>query len=175
MATGNIQIENARIGFRNFEGKEGRFNPVGNRNFCVFLDHDLAEVMAEDGWNIRLLPSRDEDEAPQPYMQVAVSFANFPPKIVLITNKDTEFQKKTVLSEKDVKLLDWADIQSVDLNIRPYNWSVSGKTGTKAYLKAMYVTIVEDQLELKYRDVPDSAFNATVGVVSDMPIEVVSE
>ena len=38
----NIVIENARIGFRNFSGKEGQFNPAGRRNFCVFIETPLV-------------------------------------------------------------------------------------------------------------------------------------
>ena len=155
MVKKNIVIENARIGFRNFSGKEGKFNPAGRRNFCVFLETDLAKELEEDGWNIRWLQPRDEAEEPQAYLQVAVSFDNIPPKIILVTKKS-----KTPLDETSVDILDWAEIDNVDLIIRPYNWDVNGKGGVKAYIKTMYVTIVEDEFESKYYDVPDSAANS---------------
>lgn len=153
----NIVIENGRIGFRNFSGKEGRFNPVGRRNFCVFLESDLAKILENDGWNVRWLEPRDPQEDKQPYLQVAVSFDNIPPKIVLVTSKG-----KTILDEESVNILDWAEIKVVDLIIRPYNWDVNGKAGVKAYIKSMYVTIAEDEFEQKYRNLPDSAAD-TVG------------
>jgi hypothetical protein len=59
---------------------------------------------------------------------------------------------RTNLGEAEVDLLDWADITNVDLIVRPYEWTVSGKSGIKAYLQAIYVTIEEDALELKYAD-----------------------
>jgi hypothetical protein len=159
----NIMIENAKIGFRNFSGAAGKFNTEGRRNFCVFLETETARNLQEDGWNIRWLEPRDGEDDPKPYLQVSVRFENelsrqkMNPKIVLISQHG-----KTVLNESTVNILDWAEIDTVDLIIRPYNWNVSGKEGVKGYLKSMYATIVEDELESKYYDVPDKATD-TIG------------
>lgn len=154
----NIVIENARIGFRNFAGEAGKFNASGNRNFCVFLDdEEMAKQLESDGWNIRWLKPRDEGDKEQGYLQVSVTYSNFPPKIVLINSKS-----KTTLDENNVNILDWAEIDNVDVIIRPYNWEVNGKSGVKAYVKSMYVTIVEDNFESKYYDIPDSASTSVI-------------
>jgi len=158
MIKSNIAIEGARIGFRNFSGKEGKYNVAGKRNFCVFLEADLAETLMEDGWNVRWLEPRDEDADRQAYLQVAVSYENIPPKILMITSHG-----KTVLDDESIGLLDWAEITEVDLIIRPYNWEVNGKQGVKAYVKSMYVTIAEDEFERKYYDTPDQASDAIGG------------
>lgn len=148
MVNKNIVIENARIGFRNFSGAEGKFNPKGRRNFCVFLDTELGEVLQDDGWNIRWLEPREEEDEKQAFLQVAVSYNNIPPKIVQITSRG-----QTILDEDMVGVLDWAEIENVDVIIRPYNWEVSGKKGVKAYVKSMYVTILEDEFAHKYNDI----------------------
>lgn len=154
----NIVIENARIGFRNFSGKEGKFNPAGRRNFCVFLPKEDADKLQEDGWNIRWLEPRDKDEERQGYLSVAVSYENIPPKILIVSSRG-----KTILNEETVGILDWAEIAEVDLILKPYNWTVSGNKGIKAYVKSMYVTIVEDEFELKYNNVPDSGGAESIG------------
>lgn len=152
-----LNIENARIGFRNFAGKEGRFNAKGIRNFCVFLDDDIANDLERDGWNIKWLNPRDDSDDRQAYLSVAVRFSNIPPKIYQITSRG-----KTQLDEEVVIVLDYAEIINVDLTINPSSWEVSGKKGIKAYLKSMYVTIAEDAFADKYKDVPDSAINSMI-------------
>ena len=114
----------------------------------------MAEVLQKDGWNVKWLKPRDEGDEEQGFLSVSVSFENMPPKIVLITSRG-----KTVLDEDNVNLLDWAEIKEVDLIIRPYNWVIqegtrNEKRGVKPYIKSMYVTLVEDEFEGKYYDLP---------------------
>lgn len=170
-----ITIESARIIFLNFEGKEGKYNRAGDRNFAVLLPEDLARSMEDDGWNVKYLRPRDDEDTPQPYIQVAVSFKGRPPRIVMITETT---KRRTILDEDTCDILDWADIAEVDLTIRPYRWEVNGNKGTKAYLKTIFAIIAEDYLELKYSDWDNQTRGLPQGQDSDIDYvdgEVVEE
>lgn len=162
---GTLLMENARIVLRNFAGKEGMYNREGDRNFCILLDDDVAEAMANDGWNVKFFKNRDTadpEEPRQPYLITSVSYKGRPPKIVMITSKG-----RTELTEDEIEILDWVDIDNVDLIVRPYEWRVGDKTGIKAYLKSLYVTINEDALELKYAHIDEAQLPSRSGRVDE--------
>lgn len=142
----DLIIENAKIIFRNFSGKQTEYNRAGNRNFCVILeDPEIAQQLAKDKWNVKILAGREEGEEARYYLPVQASYDNYPPKIVLVTQRN-----KTILDEESLSTLDFAEINNVDIIIRPYSWEANGRTGIKAYVKSMWVTIEEDYFEAKY-------------------------
>ena len=152
----DIKVEDGRIIFRNFQGKGNDYNKEGDRNFGVLLPDEIAKAAVADGWNVKYRPPR-EDGYEQPWISVKVKYGPYPPIINLITSRG-----KQKITEETVGQLDWAQIQSVDLIIRAYPYpsivdkkgNVIRQSGISAYLKSMYVTIREDDLELKYADIP---------------------
>src|SRR5215471_15932959 len=89
-----ITMEDIRLVFRNFAGKEGLYNAEGDRNFSVILPEEVAQQMEADGWPIkRLRPREDDEEGIQtPYIQVTVKYRGRngrevrPPHIVMLSS-----------------------------------------------------------------------------------------
>ena len=150
----NLTIRNAKIIFRNFSGKGSQFNPQGRRNFSVIIeDENLANDLINDGWNLKPLKKRDENDPQHWHLPVAVNYGAYPPTIILKSGKS-----KTYLEELTVQMLDWADIVNVDLTIRPRIYEIAGQTGIKAYLKTMGVVVEVDEIAAEYADVGDGTF-----------------
>jgi hypothetical protein len=144
MARNNLlHIEDARLFSIDFSNSRG-----WGKRFCVHLDPDMAADLEAEGWNIGHYENADGDILP--FLKVKVRFDNFPPQIIMITSRG-----KTSLDEETSMAIDYADIENVDLVISPYHWTVNKNSGITAYLKAMYVTIHEDEFDLKYADIPD--------------------
>jgi hypothetical protein len=146
-------IKDARIMWRNFGGRQERFNAKGSRNFTIFLRPEDSERLTEMGLNVKTLPPREEGEQPQDILKVKVNFdTGRPPRLVMVTHRG-----RTQLGPDEAQLLDFAQIQKVDLILSPYYWDVEGKEGIAVSVKSLFMTIVEDELEIEYGDIPEAS------------------
>ncbi len=143
--TKNLLVEDAKIIFRNFAGIERDFNSEGDRNFSVVLEPELAKRLIKEGWRVKQLKSREEDEEGDYHLKVIVNYKKGrPPRCVMITSRN-----RTELGADEVMIFDSADIKKVDLLINGW-WSDMAGGGYSGFLKSIFVTIEEDELELKY-------------------------
>lgn len=141
----SIMIEGAQLIFRNLTGLAKDFNSEGDRNFSVILEPALAKQMVEAGWRVKQLKPRDDDEPGDYHLKVKANYkTGRPPRVVLITSNN-----RTELGAEEVSLIDVADIKRADLIINGY-WSEMAGGGYTGYLKTLFVTINEDELEKKY-------------------------
>jgi len=143
---GVLEIENARIIYRNFAGVGSKFNREGDRNFAVIIpNQELADELIEAGWNVKIKPPREEYDEPFMFLPVKIKFNNRGPAAYVVSGDSV-----TRLSEETIDMLDEIDIASVDMDLRPYDWEVNGKTGRTAYLQAINVTQNIDRFGARY-------------------------
>ena len=112
---GILQINDARIIYRNFSGEGSKYNREGDRNFALVIPEEkIADALAKEGWNVKV-----NDRGPNVYLGSG--------------------RRKVKLDEGSISMLDNIDIACVNLDIRPYDWEVNDKTGRTAYLQGMEV------------------------------------
>ena len=153
----NVTLQNVSIIFRNFAGKVDQYNSQGARKFSVVLPPEVAVDMEKDGWNIKwpkVRPNSDDpdQDARDPHIAVEASYKIFSPQVTLITGR-----RRTNLMQTELDILDWADIINVDVVLQPSFYEMNGKSGVKAYLQKMFITIEEDVLDKKYADYDDGS------------------
>lgn len=138
-----------RGSFRNFSARESFGN---NRiTFCVELRDDdpnmfygdrplRIEDLTEDGWNVKVLQPRDEDEEPIYYIQVNVQYitrtgdpVKNPPRVVITDDKG-----KDELDQNSIAELDNDNIVDARMIIRPFEYK-PGKVSAK--LKTLFVKV----------------------------------
>lgn len=131
-----LQIDDARIVYRNFSGVGSKFNREGDRNFAVVInDQEVVDALLDQGWNVKIKPPRDEDDEPFMFLPVKVKFNDRGPNVYLKSGRNM-----VKLGEEEVSCLDDMDILGVDMDVRPFDWEVNGKTGRTAYLQSIRVT-----------------------------------
>lgn len=145
---GILQIDDARLIYKNFSGAGSKFNREGDRNFAVVIDdEECKDALVEAGWNVKIKPPRDEDDTPLMYLPVKIKFTDRGPNIYLKTGNAINR-----LDEQSIGCLDNIYILGVDLDIRPYDWEVNGKQGRTAYLQSIHVTQEVDRFAERYAD-----------------------
>lgn len=145
---GILQIDDARIIYRNFRGEGSKFNREGDRNFAVVIpNEEIADALVKEGWNVKVKPPRDEEDSPFIYLPIKMKFNDRGPQVYLKTGN-----RVNKLDEESVAILDDIDILSVDMDVRPYEWEVNGKTGRTAYLQSISVTQEIDRFAARFAE-----------------------
>ena len=145
---GILNIDEATIIYRNFAGRGDKFNREGDRNFALIIPtEELADRLINDGWNVKVKPPRDDQETPFMYLPVKIKFNDRGPNCYLVTAG-----RANRLDEESIGILDDVDILNVNLDIRPYDWEVNGKTGRTAYLQGIEVTQRVDRFAARYAE-----------------------
>ena len=145
---GILQIDDAKIMFRNFRGEGDKFNREGDRNFVLIIPtEEIADALSKEGWNVKIKDPREEGDTPFMYLPVKVKFNDRGPQVYLRTG-----DKVNRLDEESVAILDDVDILSVNMDIRPYDWEVNGKTGRTAYLQSIEVIQEVDRFAARYAE-----------------------
>lgn len=154
---GSFIIRNAAILYRsNFRGEKTEFNERGDKLVNIQIDQDLAEALDGDGWNVKwskprknATPDELEDFVSVPFLECKIGYKMHPPKITMIGSVSGV---RTLLGEDTVSVLDDLIPVNIDISIRPRNYDVNGKTGIKAYVKSLYFTFEEDELDVEYAE-----------------------
>ena len=151
---GILQIDDAKLIFKNFSGRGDKFNREGDRNFAVIIpDEEIAEALQNDtneygvGWNVKIKPPREDGDTPFMYLTVKVKFNDRGPAVYLKTGENMNR-----LSEDTISCLDNIDIETVDMDIRPYDDVINDKPFRAAYLQSICITQAVDRFAARYMD-----------------------
>lgn len=131
-----LQIDDARIVHRNFSGVGSMYNREGDKNFSVIIPtQEMADELMERGWNVKIKPPREDGDEPFMFLPIKIKYNGRGPTAYLQSGG-----RRVELDEESIGCLDDVDIVGVDMDVRPYDWEVNGKTGRTAYLQTIRVT-----------------------------------
>ena len=142
----NLIIEDAKVIFPNFSGREGRYNREGNRCFSVMVpDVNLAMQLKDDGWNIKERIINGEPTGEYYINGVNINYDYYiKPIITYISNgNELELTKEfmdTNIGSDIAAQLDGRGAERYDISIRPKPWDRSdGTVGIKGYVDEMRI------------------------------------
>lgn len=146
-----VLLKDVKLLFRNFSGRPGMYNSEGDRNFHILLDPATAKDLEKRKWRIKQLKAREEGEEGDYHLKVTLNYKKGrPPRVVLISSNG-----RTELGAEEIGLIDVADVEKADVFLNGWYSDMAGG-GYSAYLKTIFVTIREDELEKMYADLPEA-------------------
>lgn len=150
MAKKYIEFEDATIIYRNFEGREDKYNRAGNRHFSVILTEEQAIELSDMGCNVKRTKPRDPEEEGKPYVKILLGM--YDPEIYTVIRG-----RKKLLQPNQYAKLDRLEIEYADLEVSRSNkeWESNGKTGYSLYLETLVCKIRESRILSKYDDYDD--------------------
>lgn len=137
-----LQIDDARICYKNFKGERSMYNQNGDRKFSLIIpDEEIAEQLTNHtnelgaGWNVKIKAPKEPGEAPFRHLEVKLRYTDRSQPTIRLVSGD----KVTMLTEQTVGILDDMKISKVDLDIRPYDNESRFGAHRTAYLRSMVV------------------------------------
>lgn len=148
-----VTIQNTELVLKNFSGEKGRyFNTSGNPEFACILPAELAQMMKDDGWNVKQFKPKPEDEGePDFFIKVKIGVNGRPPRMVMINSAG-----RLDIDVDGCQVFDYVRAKNVDLTLSPYEYEFQGNSGISAYLNSLFVTVEEDELDRKYANIPEA-------------------
>lgn len=130
---GILRVTDARIIFKNFAGERKQYNSAGDRNFCLVIeDAAMADMLKDEGWNIKVRDPRDPQDDPLLYIKVKVRFNDYGPNVYLQSGPKAMVR----LNERTVARLDKLRLACCDMDIRPWDGETpDGRPYRTAFLK----------------------------------------
>jgi hypothetical protein len=144
---GNLTLEDAKFfGRPNFSGEEDRFKD-SRRKFTVLIPNEVADQLRDIGWNVKTTIPTPEEVAdgrePLSHLKVMVDTGS---DIWVLMGEDRE-----KLNERTMGVLDRSRIQSMDMEIRAWEYDPEEQPGQfSARLVTLVATIQPNILSAKY-------------------------
>ena len=102
-----MQGRNANGNWSNFSGREKKVNPHGGkRTFNVVLPEDVAMELRSEGWNIKMMQPRDDQEDVLYFTEIVLNMEKKVEPDVYLCTEWAGKKKKTRLHGDDVGQLD---------------------------------------------------------------------
>ena len=157
-------IKDCKTLFNNFKGRATRYNPEGSRNFNIRIDDPaIAQELANDGFNVKLLNKLDEDAPDAWALKITVRYnrdhPEYNPQI-----KEVFDDRSAMLDETNVHCLDDMTISKAIVEFRAFVYDdVAHKCS--AYLNRAKFWVIDDW----FSEDPDSSGSGLVPDDDDIP------
>lgn len=141
--TGRLRVEKAIVIYPNFAMDPDK--NFGKRSFSLVLSEEIAQILSELKWNVRVRPATNENPLPLYTTEIVVNFDHYPRPLIKTYSKfKDKFTSIVYEDEKDLididKCLEKGSFANVDLDIVSYHHGRKNAAGTevKGYMNEFH-------------------------------------